>query len=876
MANEQVRYDIKIEIDAALKSLKNIAETSETSAEAVKRLSLFLAKMSKETRIPLEQLRKTMVDLNKEFARQTGQGLFAGFKGGDAAIFKSVKGYNDAAVASNRFASASNGVVTSVNKSSKAMEDADKKARGFGHGIDVIRTALGTLLAVGIFQVMNFFQSFFSEATKQATEFEATLYRIANAERQLSLAGVEVTVKGLKKGIDDLKKAFPIFSKEDLAELIGGIATTTKELGLSEDQMLKLGAAVAILNVNSTESETLLQTMGKVVNSVISPQSKSVGNLGLAFGQAKIEAKAFEMQVLKVGESFKDLTEKEKTEIKYQIVLDTAGISGIEDIEQLRDFIKESGGDFAALNDYLESNSAKLQSNTAAWKDLQTTVGQIILPFIPALTDLLKGLNDSFNLVKVGLIELITLFSAFGTAFVALQTGMVKGISGFTNVFKTSINEFREALVNDFFKEIPENAPEWFMRGWGKHIKEQAETATGPLEDLGEAVEELDLSGLEEKIEDILKDTQEAREDLAENLQRKLEDLDEEYRRKAIDAEQDYRRKIEDINRDAERDIARIKEEHREEDRRDEERYQLQLWELRMRFLMDLEDALHARDARQVIRLQKQYNLDKEALRRKHELENREREEGQRNELEDIEARRQERLEDARIEYEQKLADQRIAKQRELEDLNTWYAREQADIEEAQKRKMETLLKGWVDEQKITEANAAEVYKILQKYFGPGGLTDALYQYMMQSLVASTQNAVAAGMAAMSGMSVGQYGQTTDSPYWQSEHGGTSGGSSTTGGHGTRGRAEGGTLIATRPTKVLFGEAGAEAATFTPLTRIGRNEGKVDVSGSLDALGMNGKIAVDLFLSPDLEARVVENSMNGVAEAIVKINRTKV
>lgn len=290
---------------------------------------------------------------------------------------------------------------------------------------------------------------------------------------------------------------------------------------------------------------------------------------------------------------------------------------------------------------------------------------------------------------------------------------------------------------------------------------------------------------------------------------------------------------------------------------------------------MDLEDALHARDARQVIRLQKQYNLDKEVLRRRHELENKEREQRQADELEDIERRRQERLADARIEYEQKLADQRLAKQRELEDLNVWYAREQADIEEAQKRKLETLLKGWIDEQKITEANAAEVYGILTKYFGPGGLTDSLYQYMMNSLIASTQGAIAAAMSAiptttgMLGGGIGGGGYTHPLNF-------NSGGSAPVYGHISGGRAEGGTLIATRPTRAVFGEGGAEAVTFTPLTKIGRNEGKVDVSGSLDDLGMNGKIAVDLYLSPDLEARVVENSMNGVAEAIVKINRTKV
>ena len=48
--------------------------------------------------------------------------------------------------------------------------------------------------------------------------------------------------------------------------------------------------------------------------------------------------------------------------------------------------------------------------------------------------------------------------------------------------------------------------------------------------------------------------------------------------------------------------------------------------------------------------------------------------------------------------------------------------------------------------QKITEENAAAVYGILAKYFGPGGMTDALYKYMMASLIASTQGAINAAM----------------------------------------------------------------------------------------------------------------------------------
>ena len=43
--------------------------------------------------------------------------------------------------------------------------------------------------------------------------------------------------------------------------------------------------------------------------------------------------------------------------------------------------------------------------------------------------------------------------------------------------------------------------------------------------------------------------------------------------------------------------------------------------------------------------------------------------------------------------------------------------------------------------------------------------------------------------------------------------------------HGAQ-HAEGGTVIANKPTTVTFGEAGLEAATFTPLSRAGVNTGR--------------------------------------------------
>lgn len=846
--SQQIEYDIILKASQALIDLRNLTSQASSFKEQIDAASKSITNFSAQTGMSIRGTTNLFKDLDKTFSN---------VKGGKTLALKN--GWDEAGKAAEEFG----------KKSKSAFDQAIS-------GVNAWRIALGAVISMLLFQGIQAIQRFFSEAIDQAKQFEATLYRISNAERQLSLDGVEVSVKGLKEGIEDLRKAFPIFSKEDIAELIGGIATTTKELGLSEEQMLKLGAAVAILNVNSTESETLLQTMGKVVNSVISPQAKSVGNLGLAFGKAKIEAKAFEMQILQTGETFEDLTEKEKTEIKFQIVLDTAGIGDIKDLKELRDSLKDAGQEgtelFAALNSYLESNAAKIDANTAAWKDLQTVVGSIILPFLPALTDFFTVLRDGLNAGKVAMIE----FIIAGRTLQAVMQTIFQGGIGLISKEKLveDIRELRETLVNEFFKEMPEDAPEWFD-GWGNLIKGESETATEAVEDFGEEIKEIDTSALE-RVEEVFKDTANAIEDLNTDLWRKLEDLEEEYRRKSVDAETDYLRKVDDINRDYENDLAKLKRKHREEDEKDEAKYQLALWELRQRFLMNLEDALHARDARQVLRLQKQYAIDKEALRRKHELENREREQSQKEETQALEEQKQKRIEDARIEYEQKLADLNLAKQREAEDLAKWYAREIADIEEAQDRKLKALLDGWAKEQELTEANAAQIYAILLKYFGPGGLTDELYGYMMNSMLATTV-AAAGSLNALLGLAngVNPFAGSVNVPAPEGSLNANQGLPMGSNPFTDQGFAEGGTLLATRPTRAVFGEGGPELVNFMPLDRIGKNINKVFGDKSGMGGGMNGQIRILVDLSPDLEGRIVEKSMDGVADVVAKVGRMK-
>ena len=63
--------------------------------------------------------------------------------------------------------------------------------------------------------------------------------------------------------------------------------------------------------------------------------------------------------------------------------------------------------------------------------------------------------------------------------------------------------------------------------------------------------------------------------------------------------------------------------------------------------------------------------------------------------------------------------------------------------------------------------------------------------------------------------------------------------------------------------------------SITPLSQMATTTGMGSLNGSSNA-GVNGQIQIAVDLSPDLEGRIVNKSMDGVADVLTRINRSKV
>ena len=651
--------------------------------------------------------------------------------------------------------------------------------------------------------------------------------------------GIDVTPKGLQETIDGIQKLVPILSQIQAEELVSRIATNVAPaLKFTDTQIRQLSESVALLYVRNKALGYSFDEIEKAITDAFltGKVSQGINKFGVKLSDQIVRDEALRLGLVKTAEEFDNLTGEMEAQVKAAAMLSVVYKNAQEDV--------------GSMGEYMQTFDAQSSRASKAWSDLLTTLGTSFAPVLTEafgiiaqrLEDINKKLIENQDNIRATAILLTGLVSAFGalanTTFLERVFSPLKVMGDIFNAFKEGVD-----IASSSFMDL----------------RDAADTPTGDPPIPPPPIEDWEEFG--QKIEDILQDAKDALADLNTKRDRKLKDLDEEYIRKAEDAYRDYQRKIVDINADAERRREEAIRKSREDDLKAERDYQNKLWELRMRYLMDLEDALHARDARQIIRLQKQYAIDKEALLRKKKLDDQSRQDDLQAELEQIERQRQQKLEDAKRDYEQKLADQRKAKQRELEDLNVWYAREQADLRQHLQRKMQDLINAWIQEGKITQAGAAQVYAILLSYFGPGGLTDQLYQYMQSQLMAS--------MSIPGNIPVTSFGQIGSN----SGSGNRTPRTPATGlGGGTTPFAEGGTLIATRPMTATFGEV-PEAVTFTPLDKPGNNVGRL--FGDKSGIG-GGMLEVLLTLSPDLEHRIIQKSLDGAADVIVKVNRSRV
>jgi hypothetical protein len=832
-ANAVIRKEKQADLELERKQLQAVAEARVNAALAaqVANEKLKASIMSiVNAQIPVEQKVQRLKQLILDMARTSGKSI-------ETVVAEIRK--MDAA-----FAGTSKSVLNLASNMAKQQMFPTQQASGFTSALSSLGSVgqfvFGSVLGVSAITVLRKVIDFFGQATDAAIKFNQTQFEFELGVRAIQRAGLDVTLEEANAQLDALQKKFPIFSKQEIMEGYGQIQLLTRGLHLTREELDQL------LEVSITASTVLGRDFGEtaagIAKSLSSGWFEAAQRAGFLISRQSVVDEGLRMNIENAKRGYNAMTQYERA------------------LASLSTYVKENKTlqmDTALI---METQAGKVRMANAAWEDFRRSLGQVISP--------LKALGAE------ALFPIINFMNEMNRAALAGVT-QILALSEVVNKFLLFSKELRENTVDILSGKIA--APEFNFEDAYKAAWERAAGFTGIEELFGDAGEDAGLSfgeGLEDGLEDAIPDAfQKLGHDIEDeftkltnriaqigiDLQRKLAEINQDYYTDLTRANEDYANDVEETNISFNNRRAEAERKYRTSEIDAEARFQEELRQLRTRFLFDLEDALRERDARQVLRLVRQYQMDKENITKEADLAKAERRRQFEEELRDLEAQRAERL--RILEEEHQLELHRMWENWQQQQADA-FARRQQEIEDAQKATDERIKQQILDfrrQYNLTEEQARALVNLLQRYFGTSGPIAKLYLNLVSYIMAL----VALASAAISAL--GQMNITT--PGLQTSPIG--------GGPPTPQYAQGGTMIARKPSAAIFGEAGPERVTFTPLNRGNRGSNSTFSNINSDALSMGGDLNLIIELSPDLEAKVVNETLYKVSAVVKEVTRQR-
>jgi hypothetical protein len=755
--------------------------------------------------------------------------------------------------------------------STASYNEASKAATGWQNSLKGIGQAIQTALGLGIYQIVGNLIQGFQDLIGVGIEYEKILFRLDAASELWSKKGTPFSTDEMRGLAGEITAAFPIFSEKDALEGVAGISILSRNLGLSKVETDKFFKAVSSVSV--LMGKDLSEAAREAGLAISSGYSESLQKMGFNINKAVIAQRAL---ALGFERSQGDFSQEAKAAATLSIIL-----------EQTNDV-------YAVALKYQETTPGKVDKAAASWNNLIVQISQMLSPAIGEtavgfdklfvaldnilekieggggigsnpITDFIKrffSLNDIVNTV-------LQSFVLFGAGVVAVIVTVRQTLSGDLSAITGGLNRFMETYKKAFDmikKDVLPDKPAFDADFGG---------APGVLP----TINPFDTEKLNSMQDELLDDMQTFR-DRADKITREFYEkqtrLQEEYQKDVRRENEDYEIDRQAIINDANKKIAEAQEDFRQKEKDDEAKFQLAMKELRDKFLFDLEDALRNRDAGQVLRLIQQFKMNKEHLIDEHNLEKKQRAENFRDELADIKSQEAEKL--ALLAQEHALKLQRMAEDyQQQKALNAQEQEDQMnDLKLAAQRRLEEYSREVAAELGLRQGGAQAIYDLLAQYYGPQGLFDNLYDYSYASLVAKT-----AAMAKQMQAIYAQYAATaaamgSTAPNITPVGGVVSGGASGKGMDAIS-MAKGGTIVASKPTPIIMGDAGLEIGTFRPL-----NAGKVSSSnipsfsdGAAGGGVGSSKIELMLWLSPDIEAKIVNKSLDAVADVVTTVRRNR-
>lgn len=811
---ERLAYLLSVNATQGIKELNTFINTATNAAEALQRLTKVTLEYSAVTDVSFNQARINLSKLATTYREAVAAG-------------NSLSGLGTGGIGGT--------VPPIITKLKEIPKHANNARSALGSLAATFRHVLVGMLA---FRVITFFLDItrgIEEATKAASDFYKSLVNIEIGIRAMRKAGMEVTLQKAVDAITELGKLFPAVSTPEITDALDNILLKTSQMGLSWESVISILKIAT--GVYAATGKEMGATSDAILNAMMSSQGRMTitlsENTTLQVTQLMLVAKARELEIKNIENGISKLTAEERARTVLAVILDQYA-------EKEKDFQSAM-----AATPYI------VEAMTSAWTKFKTAVGLVFLLVESKIAPYMITLLDNLTL-RVATLSKLLVYGLIGWIPSFVQ-GMAEGLKSMSALggkatwddylkgFGEGFNKIWSGIDDLVAKAVsPENDIEKLFGALGENSGEAF--ADGFTEGQEEA-----LSDFEQDIEQMALDMAREAEQAKIDLDRKLADIDTNYYRDQEQAAIEYERDVADINQDAAESRADAEAEYRENELKAENDYQRELQQLRDRFLFDLEDALRERDARQVLRIMRQYQLDKNNIVQDGVDQKTERQRQLAEELADIEIQRQRKLSDLARDAEYKR--QKAVEDWELDraDAKLRFAQDREDEALRNKYKLQDLVDALTAQGLATQAGAEAIRQIMMTYFGPGGYTDQIYNYLIAQIRAATMIAGALGSITSGGSGLGA---NTNERF-----------------------ASGGAMIASRPTTAVFGEGGEpELAVFLPLSKIRNPTARIS---SMSGGSIGGKINLEVLLSPDLEARIIRQATDNVAATITRVQREK-
>jgi len=928
--NKQIRE----QVNGLKAEMKNMAADGKSAYADIARSMIEVSKIKMDTNIaslkaelsPLVAEYNRLKGVVQEEARQT----LATIEAKKAAI-------NSERQTHNQYAASVRTGLQEINRESRQLESSMKGAGGAsGSLVKSLGGMAGT--AIGITSIVMLFQKlsgYLKEAAQAGKEFAQATFSMVVGVRALQRAGTDITIADVTKQIQILKKEFGIFTTKDLVVGTSAFLNLNRDMGFTRDELFKLQEAIATLAIiNGRSMDEVQKTVALALSS---GYTEGLQRLGVSINRVTIAQEALN---LGYEGGYTALNEIQRGEATYNEIIRKTNIYQ-ED-----------------LLEYQKTLPGQIDATTAALEDQKNMIGEELLPvwlqFLKVILEVVTFFReDLFSNATQDMTEYVSAYKAWLEA----QKGGELTTQEATHAWTAAVEEYREIMrqleESGEEKTIDEIIAERFGTP-GLGDVPVADLADERLAEQVSSVIEDQLDEIKSIQEDFQEDSKEAWEDYQQDLEqleldhfrrreelfrdfiRKIDELRREHDRRVDELELDNARRIDDINREYDvamadlaleesmgaadiwanyyNSLASAEANYRNRQIDAETKYQETLLRLREGFLLDLEDALQVRDARQVLKLIRRYNLEKEQadrafdqemdrLRREHEERlaelARQRDERLRQFYEELAAKRAtlelehiRKLEDEKRRFEQEKAeedlryqqqrddakrnwgyakeDEKIRYEQDKEDRDARYTQELLDLDAHLQSRYDKIALALGEELGYTDEMMEAVRVALNDTLGPGGEADAIYSYYTQRAVAAMQSAAGAisYISALENML-----RRPGSSWWLRNMDGDDSNFVTPEDKPIKlGMANGGIAVADKPTNVTFGEAGTELAAFVPLKDIASipsalaNIGK----GMGASTSGGGNMRIELWLDRYLEGRIVDSAVDNVADVILR------